>query len=137
MHQPLIIFGVGAAAAAKGVHQREQRAVVLIEEVLFDAPAALEPLQPHTVRLAEALNKSRFAGEPGVVDHRIAQQQLVVPLVMEQQQVFVVKQDLAAQPSPEPQHPVNRAWQPVQIVQRQAGGIQLAVGAGFALEAGV
>lgn len=43
MHQPLIIFGVGAAAAAKGVHQREQRAVVLIEQVLFDAPAALEP----------------------------------------------------------------------------------------------
>ncbi len=29
-----------AAAAAKGVHQREQRAVVLIEQVLFDAPAA-------------------------------------------------------------------------------------------------
>jgi hypothetical protein len=43
MHQPLIILGVGAAAAAKGVHQREQRAVVLIEQVLFDAPAAPGP----------------------------------------------------------------------------------------------
>ncbi len=42
MHQPLIILGVRAAAAAK-VHQREQRAVVLIEQVLFDAPAPSEP----------------------------------------------------------------------------------------------
>ncbi len=78
MHQPLIILGVRAAAAAKGVHQREQRAVVLIEQVLFDAPAAIQALQPHAVGLAEALDKGRFAGEPGIVDHRIAQQQLVV-----------------------------------------------------------
>ncbi len=80
MHQPLIILGVRAAAAAKGVHQREQRAVVLIEQVLFDAPAAIRALQPHAVGLAEALDKGRFAGEPGIVDHRIAQQQLVVTL---------------------------------------------------------
>ncbi len=64
MHQPLIILGVRAAAAAKGVHQREQRAVVLIEQVLFDAPAAIQALQPHAVGLAEALDKGRFAGEP-------------------------------------------------------------------------
>ena len=135
MHQPLIILGVRAAAAAKGVHQREQRAVVLIEQVLFDAPAAIQALQPHAVGLAEALDKGRFAGEPGIVDHRIAQQQLVVTLVVEQQQVFIVNQDLAAQPPPEPEYPVNRARQAVQIVQRQAGGIELAVGASFALEA--
>ncbi len=132
MHQPLIILGVRAAAAAKGVHQREQRAVVLIEQVLFDAPAAIQALQPHAVGLAEALDKGRFAGEPGIVDHRIAQQQLVVTLVVEQQQVFIVNQDLAAQPPPEPEYPVNRARQAVQIVQRQAGGIELAVGASFA-----
>ncbi len=90
MHQPLIILGVRAAAAAKGVHQREQRAVVLIEQVLFDAPAAIQALQPHAVGLAEALDKGRFAGEPGIVDHRIAQQQLVATLVVEQQQVFIV-----------------------------------------------
>ena len=52
--------------------------------------------------------------------------------VVEQQQVFIVNQDLAAQPSPEPEYPVNRARQAVQIVQRQAGGIELAVGASFA-----
>lgn len=135
MHQPLIILGVRAAAAAKGVHQREQRAVVLIEQMLFDAPAAIQALQPHAVGLAEALDKGRFAGEPGIVDHRIAQQQLVVTLVVKQQQVFIVNQDLAAQPPPEPEYPVNRARQAVQIVQRQAGGIELAVGASFALEA--
>ena len=109
--------------------------MMLIEQVLFDAPAALQTLQPHAVGLAEALDKGRFAGEPGIVDHRIAQQQLVVPLVVKQQQVFILKQDLAAQPPPEPQYPVNRARQPVQIVQRQAGGIELPVSAGFALEA--
>ncbi len=49
-----------------------------------------EALQPHAVGLAEALDKGRFAGEPGIVDHRIAQQQLVVTLVVEQQQVFIV-----------------------------------------------
>ncbi len=60
MHQPLIILGVRAAAAAKGVHQREQRAVVLIEQVLFDAPAAIQALQPQAVGLAEALDKGRW-----------------------------------------------------------------------------
>ncbi len=113
MHQPLIILGVRATAAAKGVHQREQRAVVLIEQVLFDAPAAIQALQPHAVGLAGALDKGRFAGEPGIVDHRIAQQQLVVTLVVKQQQVFIVNQDLAAQPPPEPEYPVNRARQAV------------------------
>ncbi len=66
------------------------------------------------------------------VDHRIAQQQLVVTTVVEQQQVFIVNRDLAAQPPPEPEYPVNRARQAVQIVQRRAGGIELAVGASFA-----
>ncbi len=83
------------------------------------------PCSRTRVGLAEALDKGRFAGEPGIVDHRIAQQQLVVTPVVEQQQVFIVNQDLAAQPSPEPEYPVNRARQAVQIVQRQAGGIEL------------
>ena len=109
-----------------------ERRTGLIEQVLFDAPAAIQALQPHAVGLAEALDKGRFAGEPGIVDHRIAQQQLVVTLVVKQQQVFIVNQDLAAQPPPEPEYPVNRARQAVQIVQRQAGGIELAVGASFA-----
>ncbi len=43
-----------------------------------------------------------------------------------------MNQDLAAQPPPEPEYPVNRARKAVQIVQRQAGGIELAVGASFA-----
>ncbi len=50
MHQPLVILSVGAAAAAKGVDQRNNAAMMLIEQVLFDAPAALQALQPHRCR---------------------------------------------------------------------------------------
>ena len=71
MHQPLIIFGVRAAAAAKASTSRNS-AVVLIERMLFDAPAAIHPCS-RTVRLAEALNKP-LRWRARVVDHRIAQQ---------------------------------------------------------------
>ena len=75
------------------------------------------------------------AGHAGTAAARAAAEAGAKVLVVEQQQVFIVNQDLAAQPPPEPEYPVNRARQAVQIVQRQAGGIELAVGASFALEA--
>ncbi|RAV24811.1 prephenate dehydrogenase, partial [Staphylococcus warneri] len=67
MHQPLIILGVRAAAAAKGVHQREQRAVVRLAPVRGAAPAAIPALPPPAVERAAARANGRGAGAPGRV----------------------------------------------------------------------
>ena len=54
---------------------------MLIEQMLFDAPASLQPFKPQGIGLAKPLSKGLFARQPGVENHRIAQQQLVVPVM--------------------------------------------------------
>lgn len=77
--------------------------MVLIEQVLFDAPAAIQALQPHAVGWLKRWiwDKGRFAGELGLY-HRIAQQQLaVMTWWWSSSRFFIVNQDLAAQPPPD------------------------------------
>ena len=74
--------------------------MVLIEQMLFDSPAPLKAEEPHAPGLTEALGKRLLAGEPGVEHHRVAQQQLIMAVMAQQQQVLVVDQHLAPQSAP-------------------------------------
>ena len=108
-----------------------------IEEMMFDAPASIKAEQAHAPWLTKALDKRLLAGKPGIENHRIAQQQLVMAVIAQQQQIFFVNHHFAPQPAPQPQDPIHRSRQTVEIVQRQAGGIKLAVSAGFPLQPGI
>lgn len=88
VHQPAILFFIRAALAAKSLEKRKERAMMPIEEMMFDAPASIKAEQAHAPWLTKALDKRLLAGKPGIENHRIAQQQLVMAVIAQQQQIF-------------------------------------------------